>query len=389
MVPNEPQVGSYSPQLRLAPTALAAPGCHLCALLAQAMYRASNGEELSRAAETLLTKLSETVRGLEARAAQSEARCAELMGSLARAQEESETARAAASLASEHAHHLVERTLAAERARHERQIEDATRQACETAEAAQAEAAALRDQLAQTADAAVAATARATAQYEAALDERSQQYAKDMRTLTASYREAREELASLGEELREARKLRSDAERALHGGLTTAQKRVDAAEARVREQSFVAAQLAGHASSALQQELLAIFASRDLIGESVTRARTAAAASSAASSSVAPSEQQRARSVHAEAALHLASAEQQRETSDAHAASFRTPGGSGCTGGISSLAFSLDTDGEGSLARHAVGIASAASGGTRRRAPRTGGESALLSAADAAVASPS
>ena len=120
--------------------------------------------------------------------------------------------------------------------------------------------------------------ARLKVQYEAALDEKGIAFAKDMRQLTSAYKEATDELSAQGEQLREARRQHREADAALMAGLEEAARRVDAAENRLREQSLIAAQLAGHASSALQQELLSIFGARDLLSSAAIRSAASASA---------------------------------------------------------------------------------------------------------------
>ena len=58
-----------------------------------------------------------------------------------------------------------------------------------------------------------------------------------MRALTSSFRDARAELAAQSEQLREARKAKADAERALHAGLEEAMQRIETSEAQLRERS--------------------------------------------------------------------------------------------------------------------------------------------------------
>ena len=100
--------------------------------------------------------------------------------------------------------------------------------------------------------------AQAQMSAEAALEERSQQCARDMRTLTASFRDAREELAVQGEQLREARHACREAERGLSACRDEMARRSEEHETQMYERSYLAAQLAGHASAALQRDMQAL-----------------------------------------------------------------------------------------------------------------------------------
>lgn len=231
----------------------------------QALYAAGDGEAMTRAGEALVSEVAAYVTSLEARLATSDVALAEASALAASNSDELERARTTASMSAEHAHHLVERTLEAEREKHAREIAIACEAADKAREAAEAEVAALRQAASDSAEAHVTGLVKAQSQHDAALDARAQQYAKDMRTLVASYRDTREELNVQGDQLRDARKKKADAERALQQGLEEARSRIEATETRLREQSYLAAHLAGHASSALQQEMLAIFGAADMI----------------------------------------------------------------------------------------------------------------------------
>lgn len=165
---------------------------------------------------------------------------------------------------------MVERCVAAEKERHALETARATSAADEARAAAEKE----RDEAQKQRGEAqkqlkeqqlrhAIELAKAKAAAEAELDARSQQFAADLRALNASYREARDELGVLTQQLREVRRAKAAAERALRDGLDHAQARQDDADARLFERSQLAVQLAGHASKALQQEMLTIFTFQD------------------------------------------------------------------------------------------------------------------------------
>ena len=231
----------------------------------QGMYSASNGEELTKAGAAFADAVTGRVRELEGSLADTEAALAAANAALVERDEALAKANASALSASEHAHHLVEKTLAAERERHEAAIARAVADETDARKLAEEELRLREEEHARLLEEAERGAARAKAQFEAALDDKGQAFARDMRQLTSAYREARDELASQGAQLREARRLQKEAEHALTAGMEEAARKVDAAEARVRERSFLSAQLAGHASTALQQELLSIFGARELL----------------------------------------------------------------------------------------------------------------------------
>ena len=247
----------------------------------QKLYSAATGEEFMRAGTAFVEALERRWRGVEEALATSESSLKAATDSLQAGEEELIKARTTASMSAQHAHEMVDRTIAAEHERHEMDLLKATKEEREAREAAEVENAFLRAEKQKAADELHAALAKAKVQFDSALDERSQQWAKDMRILTASYRDARAELAEQAEQLKEARRLKAEAERALQAGLDQAMQRSEALEATLRERSYLSAQLAGHASSALQQELLSIFGARDLLATAASRsAHNAAAAGS-------------------------------------------------------------------------------------------------------------
>jgi hypothetical protein len=249
----------------------------------QGLYAASTGEEFTKAGGAFVEVITTRFQGLESELATSQRSLQEATETLSNNEEELIKARTTASMSSQHAHEMVERTLAAERERKELDLLKATREERERREAAEAERDVLRDANRAAADEQSKALAKAKIQHEAALDERSQQFSKDMRALTASFRDARAELAAQADQLKEARRQKADAERALYSGLDEAYQRVEASEAKQREQAYLTAQLAGHASTALQQELLSIFGARDLLSTAAAQSRARSAASVGAS----------------------------------------------------------------------------------------------------------
>jgi DNA repair exonuclease SbcCD ATPase subunit len=149
---------------------------------------------------------------------------------------------------------MVERCVAAEKERHALDTARATSAADEARAAAQKERDEAQKQLKEQQLRHAIELAKAKAAAEAELDARSQQFAADLRALNASYREARDELGVLTQQLREVRRAKEAAERALREGLDHAQARQDDADARLFERSQLAVQLAGHASKVIATE---------------------------------------------------------------------------------------------------------------------------------------
>ena len=114
--------------------------------------------------------------------------------------------------------------------------------------------------------------AKAIAKCQRQLEDKETEWANDLRKLTASYKEAKEELGAQADQLRAARKEKADAERALHKGLEEAHEVLEASQAKLSEQSVLAASFAGHASEALKQEMLAIFGAQDMLNQARVQA---------------------------------------------------------------------------------------------------------------------
>ena len=244
---------------------------------AQALLRAGSAEELSQASAAFVDAVRSQVRGLEERLAAADAEVDSLRFKLEGAAAEVRVAQQAASTAAEHVHEMLDRTLAAERQSGARAVEAAREEAQREREAAVREVRNLRGELKAAHEASAAALAKIKAASEASLDERSQQYARDMRLLTESYREARDELTVQTKALQEARREKSDAERAMRAGLEEAARRVEQSEAKLRERSYLAAQVAGHASATLQTEVIGLFNLQDLVTKHSTAITSPAA----------------------------------------------------------------------------------------------------------------
>ena len=238
----------------------------------QKMYSAKDGEELTVASDAFIAGITERVRYLESALRAKSVSLAAAEKKIEQDADDVAKAKHTAAQAAQHAHHMVVSCMEEAKDNHRLEIEAAIRDSADARKEAEREMENMRQELAVEKEAHLHGVAKAIAKCQRQLEDKETEWANDLRKLTASYKEAKEELGAQADQLRAARKEKADAERALHKGLEEAHEVLEASQAKLSEQSVLAASFAGHASEALKQEMLAIFGAQDMLNQARVQA---------------------------------------------------------------------------------------------------------------------